>query len=373
MRTKTRLMQTVIPGRRAPRRMDNRTLNSRLSALAIRNRKATAVVVSALLYALGLAFFFSLPIPQIFILSVVPVLTTAWMYGLSGAAISTVAVTIVHVLLLLFSGGSPVAWLTVDGGGVGTLATLLISSLIGQISSLRTRLASEQKELIQTQDVTIFALAYEAELRDQATGKHLERTSAYVRILAEELARSQQYSDYLTKQYVSDLVRAAPLHDIGKVGIPDSILLKPDKLTAAEFLIMREHCELGAQVLRKADEQLEFQSFLRIAVQLVLSHHEKWDGTGYPAQLKSDRIPISGRIMAMADAYDALRSDRTYKNAIQHSRCVEIIVADSGSHFDPDVVDAFLRRQADFNRISTVLVDTTPQTGIPELEPVDGE
>jgi HD-GYP domain-containing protein (c-di-GMP phosphodiesterase class II) len=347
---------------------DHASVRNRISAIPSRDWRVTAVAISAIFYALALALFIEPPHYQMFILGTVPILAASWTYGFKGAVISTVLLTLYHVSLILVKGGSPIEWLTLGGGGLGTLATLLVSSLIGQNSSLRSGLARERKELTQTQDVTIFALAYEAELRDPATGRHLERTSEYVRLLGDELARNPKYSDYLTKAYVSDLVRAAPLHDIGKVGTPDSILLKPGKLDPVEVSIMREHCELGAGVLKKANERLGFQSFLRIAIQLIVSHHEKWDGTGYPSQLEGERIPVSGRIMALADVYDALRSERPYKSAIEHARCCEIIRADRGTHFDPDVVDAFLRKHTDFQRVSTALGDSNLATNIEELK-----
>jgi len=213
------------------------------------------------------------------------------------------------------------------------------------------------RELVETQDVTIFALAYQAELRDRQTGKHLERTSIYVRCLGEELARLPAYRAYLSPAYLADLVKSAPLHDIGKVGITDSILLKPGKLTAEERKEIERHCELGARVLRIAEEKLKFQSFLSIAIQLTLYHHEKWDGTGYPNGLGGDAIPISGRIMALADNYDALRTERPYKKAFPHEQSRTIIEGLRGTHFDPALVDAFLRREQEFRRISEELAD----------------
>jgi HD-GYP domain-containing protein (c-di-GMP phosphodiesterase class II) len=212
-------------------------------------------------------------------------------------------------------------------------------------------------ELVETQDVTIFALAYQAELRDRQTGKHLERTAVYVRVLADELARLPRYRAYLTPSYVADLVKSAPLHDIGKVGIPDSILLKPAKLTPEEMEEIRRHCEYGARILRNAEKKLRFQSFLSIAIQLTLFHHEKWDGSGYPNGVSGESIPLSGRIMALADNYDALRTERVYKTAITHEETRDMIAGLSGTHFDPLLVDAFLRQEGEFRRISEELAD----------------
>ena len=212
-------------------------------------------------------------------------------------------------------------------------------------------------ELAETQEVTILAMADQAELGDRQTGRHAERTATYVRVLAEELALLPSYRRYLTAAYVRDLVKSAPLHDIGKAGIADAILLKPDGLTEEEMQEIRRHCEYGARVLRGAEHRLKFPSFLRIAIALTLSHHEKWDGTGYPHGLRGDAIPVSGRIMALADTYDALRRVRPYRQAMSHEETRAAIMERRGTHFDPAVVDAFLRREDEFRRISEDLGD----------------
>jgi putative two-component system response regulator len=198
-------------------------------------------------------------------------------------------------------------------------------------------------------------LAYQAELRDLETGKHLERTAQYVRLLAEELAKLPKYRSYLTPVYIADLTKSAPLHDIGKVAIPDSILKKPGKLTPEEFEIIKQHCDYGTKVLVLAEGKLSFRSFLKIAIQIVSSHHEKWDGTGYPKGLKGDTIPLSGRIMALADVYDALRSDRCYKKSIPHEETYKIILQEKGTHFDPYIVDVFSGIEKKFNEISNAM------------------
>jgi HD-GYP domain-containing protein (c-di-GMP phosphodiesterase class II) len=243
-------------------------------------------------------------------------------------------------------------WLLVVGSGV----TIYLLLFVIFYRSYRTQKKTHD-ELIMTQDVTIFALAYQAELRDQETGKHLERTAVYVRLLGEELSRTPEYRSYLTPEFISDLSKAAPLHDIGKVGVPDSILLKPGKLTPEEFALMKKHCEFGSRVLEQAAAKLPFQTFLSIAIQLALTHHERWDGSGYPKGLKGIEIPISGRIMALADVYDALRSKRVYKEAFPHQRCVEIIAGGRESQFDPAVVRAFTSQEAIFDKVSKELSD----------------
>ena len=222
-------------------------------------------------------------------------------------------------------------------------------------SDMLASLKKEHREVVQTEGVTILALAYQAELRDLETGKHLERTAQYVRLLAEELSRLPKYRSYLTPVYIADLIKSAPLHDIGKVAIPDAILKKPGKLTPEEFEIIKTHCDYGTKVLILAEEKLSFRSFLKIAIQIVSSHHEKWNGTGYPKGLKGEAIPLSGRIMALADVYDALRSDRCYKKGVSHEEAVKIISQEKGSHFDPDIVDVFCSIKKKFEEISNAL------------------
>ena len=235
------------------------------------------------------------------------------------------------------------------------LGILLQSDILSSLKQQHNEVVQTNQQLLKTEGVTIFALAYQAELRDLETGKHLERTAHYVRLLAEELSRLPKYRTYLTPAYIADLTKSAPLHDIGKVAIPDSILKKPGKLTPAEFDVIKKHCEYGMKVLKLADEKLDFRSFLKIAIQVVGSHHEKWNGTGYPFGFKGDSIPLSGRIMALADVYDALRSDRCYKKACSHEETLMIISKEKGKHFDPDIVDVFSGIENKFNEISNVM------------------
>lgn len=213
------------------------------------------------------------------------------------------------------------------------------------------------KQLAQIEKTTIFALAYQAELRDKSTGQHLKRVSLYVKLLARGLSHEPHYKSYITDGYIEDIVKSAPLHDIGKVSVPDNILWKPGSLTQEEFEIIKKHCDSGALILKRAEEQLPFRSFLRVAISLVLSHHEKWNGSGYPQGLKGEEIPLAARIMALADVYDALRSERCYKKAFSHEKACEIIKADSGSHFDPEVVGVFLKYEHEFLKVSEKIAD----------------
>jgi putative two-component system response regulator len=207
------------------------------------------------------------------------------------------------------------------------------------------------------EDATARALARLAKRRDDETGWHLERVSRYCRLIAHGLSADGRCADELTDRFVQDLVRAAPLHDIGKVGIPDAILDKPGKLDAAEWEVMRTHPALGADALRALIESTPRPGFLRLAHDVALCHHERWDGGGYPRGLSGDAIPLSARIVALADVYDALTTRRPYKEPWPHARALELIASERGRHFDPDVVDAFMRRADEADQIRERFAD----------------
>lgn len=200
---------------------------------------------------------------------------------------------------------------------------------------------TEQVERIQ--QVTVFSLAKLAESRDTETGDHLERMRSYTRELALELRREGPYRNLITDGFIESLYRSSPLHDIGKVGIPDSILLKPGKLTPHEFDVMKSHTLIGGDTLRAAEREAGGDLFLAMGRDIAYFHHEKWDGSGYPHGVSEDTIPLSARIAAVADVYDALSSKRPYKDAFSHEKSVHIITEGRGTHFDPAVHDAFLR------------------------------
>jgi len=216
---------------------------------------------------------------------------------------------------------------------------------------LEVDLLESYKKLQNVRAATILGLAKLAEYRDKGTGLHLERIREYARILAEELANSPRYRRVVNQQYIEDIFQSSILHDIGKVGIPDAVLLKPDELTAEEFEIIKRHATLGGDAIKIIESQIEGRSFLYLGKEIAYHHHEKWDGSGYPNGLKSHDIPLSARIVALADVYDALTTKRFYKEAFTHERAMEIIVDMKGAHFDPDVVDAFLMHAEDFRRI----------------------
>jgi putative two-component system response regulator len=214
-------------------------------------------------------------------------------------------------------------------------------------------------EVMAIQDVTILAMASLAETRDNETGNHIRRTQNYVKALALQLQQHPRFSQYLTDQQIEILYKSAPLHDIGKVGIPDRILLKPGKFTPDEFEIMKTHAMLGYKAIAHAEQQLSTPvDFLSCAKEIALSHQEKWDGSGYPHALKGDEIPISARLMAVADVYDALISRRVYKEGMPHEKAVSIIRDGRGQHFDPDITDAFLAMHEEFYAIATRFGDS---------------
>jgi len=194
----------------------------------------------------------------------------------------------------------------------------------------------------------IFAMAKLAESSDNDTGKHLERVRTFCRLLSEKLSRHIRYKDQINPEFTEDIYHASPLHDIGKAAIPDHILIKRGKLTNEEFTIMQSHADHGARTLEAIQREFPDSTFLRMGIDISRHHHEKWDGSGYPHRLSGEEIPLSARIMAVADVYDALRSTRCYKPAYSHKYSSEIILQKSGSHFDPCVVNAFEELQDEF-------------------------
>ncbi len=214
-------------------------------------------------------------------------------------------------------------------------------------------LNSKSLEQESIQELTILSMSLLAELRDNETGTHIIRTKEYCNLLAIELKKKSEYRKYLTNKYMKALERSSPLHDIGKVGIPDSILFKPGKLTEEEFEIIKDHTVLGANVLLKAVELIKFDSYFSLGIQLVRHHHENWDGSGYPDGLSGNDIPLSARIMAVADVYDALRTKRSYKEAISHDDAVKHLIEQKYIKFDPEIIDVFIGIEAVFNKISS--------------------
>lgn len=207
------------------------------------------------------------------------------------------------------------------------------------------------EEVSASQMATIHALVKLSESRDDETGAHIVRTPQYCRLLSEKLWEMGMHRKEIDPGFIESITQASPLHDIGKVGIPDAVLLKPGKLTAEEFEIMKTHTTIGYHTLASTEKEYSGSAFIKIGKEIALCHHEKWDGSGYPKGLRGEEIPISARIMALADVYDALRSKRVYKEGYPHEKSLSIILQGRGSHFDPLLVDVFLENNCGFRDI----------------------
>ncbi|MBN9063090.1 MAG: HD domain-containing protein [Rhizobiales bacterium] len=218
-------------------------------------------------------------------------------------------------------------------------------------------LVAAKEEAIRAKDAIIMAMASLAETRDNDTGNHIRRTQRFVRALAEAARERGLFAEFLTPEMIELLYKSAPLHDIGKVGIPDMVLLKPGKLNDDEFAIMKTHAEIGRRAIAHAQKHLGSTPFLKVAQEIAHTHHERWDGAGYPRGLKGNEIPVAGRLMAIADVYDALVSTRVYKAGMAHDEAVGIIAQGAGAHFDPRLVDVFLAIAPAFDAIHRELAD----------------
>jgi len=219
------------------------------------------------------------------------------------------------------------------------------------------RVKERTRELAMVQEATIESMSSLTETRDPDTGGHIKRTQNYIRLLADYLRKQPRFIRFLDDEAIDLLCKSAPLHDIGKVGVSDRILLKPGKLTEQEFEEMKQHTVYGRDTILVAERKLGNTSFLRIAREIAYTHHERWDGSGYPEGLRGEQIPVPGRLMALVDTYDALTSKRVYKSQIPHEKAVQIIIEAKGTQFDPAVVDAFLEVKEDFRRIGLRYAD----------------
>jgi len=268
-----------------------------------------------------------------------------WRSGILPAGIALAVLWLLHLQLLGLARGARAthaAWRELHARAHEQQA---------RIQALEARLEGHGKALATAQQTTVFALTKLVEARDPSTGVHLERVRAYARLLATQLAQMPQHRDSIDAAFVRTIHVASPLHDIGKVGIADMILLKPDKLTAEETALMRRHATLGGRALRAIVRHGGDNPYLEMAYDVAMYHHERWDGSGYPFGIAGSHIPLPARIVALADVYDALTSKRCYKPAFSHAEARAYIVAEAGKHFDPDAVAAFLAREADFIRI----------------------
>jgi PAS domain S-box-containing protein len=232
-----------------------------------------------------------------------------------------------------------------------TLAYAIMERDLTERVRLEQKLQASFMQIKETQSAAILGFARLTEYRDMDTGKHLERIREYTRVLALGLAKLPKYADYITSDYIEDLCLSSVLHDVGKVGIEDALLLKPGKLDANEYEKIKLHATLGGEALRTVDQAIRRESFLTIGKEVAFYHHERWDGSGYPAGKRGEQIPLSARIVALADVYDALTSKRTYKEALPPDEAARIIMSERGTHFDPEIVDVFSRNLDTFRRI----------------------
>lgn len=228
---------------------------------------------------------------------------------------------------------------------------------IGEAAAIALTNQMRLRERNEARDATILALARLAENRDPETGAHLERVQTYCRLLSQTLGRLPKYVGVINRSFIETIVRSSPLHDIGKVGIPDSVLLKPGRLTPQEFEIMKRHAVIGGDTIKSIVNQGRTQDFLQMGMEIAYYHHEKYNGKGYPFGLAGDQIPLSARIVAVADVYDALTSKRVYKTAMPPDEAAIILRADAGKHFTPDVVEAFFSREQEFAQLAVSLAD----------------
>ncbi len=226
------------------------------------------------------------------------------------------------------------------------------------VQDLELRVQEQVKEISDSQLATIFALAKLAESRDDETGKHLDRVRSFCYLLAQKAHERHHYPAELTESFTKIIYQASPLHDIGKVGIPDRILLKPGKLTPPEFEIMKQHSQIGAETLQAVSNQYPHNPIVNMGIKIARSHHERWDGNGYPDGLAGEDIPLPARIMTVADIYDALRSRRIYKPAFSHADSCEIILNSRGSQLDPLLVDIFYEIQAELEAVFDRMKDS---------------
>jgi hypothetical protein len=251
--------------------------------------------------------------------------------------------------------------------------------LDGDRQSAQAEALRQTYELVRTRDAIIVGLAKLAESRDSETGDHLERMAAYSTILAGALAGHPKFRDQITPTFIRLIGSSSVLHDIGKVGVPDSILLKQGPLTESERALMQQHSSIGGRCLREIERRMGTSSYLQMAREIALRHHERWDGSGYPDGLASEEIPLAARIVALADVYDALSTRRSYKEPFPHEKCVAIIREERGRQFDPDIVDVWLTIEEQCRKIaeryapSCAGTESDPQTGGSQEELVAAE
>ena len=235
------------------------------------------------------------------------------------------------------------------------------TQIFAQNTKLEELVRRRMAEIVETRDLVVFALAKLSESRDPETGEHLERIQRYSQILTQQLANQGQYTDEVNKQFIENLYRSSPLHDIGKVGIPDAILLKPGRLSASEFEILKQHTIIGEGAIETAARHGSSGGFLEMGANIARSHHERFDGSGYPDGLSGQDIPLSARIVALADVYDALTSVRVYKSALEPEVAKVMVEKESGKHFEPAIVDAFCAGWNNFLNVRGLVDSNRPE------------
>ncbi|MGR9108916.1 MAG: HD-GYP domain-containing protein, partial [Gammaproteobacteria bacterium] len=246
---------------------------------------------------------------------------------------------------------------------LSVVVLISVQLMLSLLKYAREKLHSEEnlRQVMASQEATIEGFCAMSEYRDPETGAHIKRTQNYVKALAECLRTHPRFKHCLNDHTIEMMYKTAPLHDVGKIGVPDYILLKPGALSEEEFEIMKKHTEYGAQVFELIQKRVGENDFLRIAIEIILGHQEKWDGSGYPRGLSGDNIPVSARLMALADVYDALISRRVYKPPFPHYQAVKMIVEGKGKHFDPDIVEAFLEIEEQFKQCALRFLDDDEQ------------
>ena len=250
-------------------------------------------------------------------------------------------------IIMITSKGSTDSLVTGISAGADDYLT---KPFIKEVLAVRL-LAAERLINFESRDIVIFTMAKLAEARDPETGNHLERIRYYSRSLAETLSSYPQTKEEVNQLFIDNIFLTSPLHDIGKIGIPDFVLLKPGQFDDKEFEIMKQHCHLGYEALNNALVKYPMADYLKMSADIALSHHERYDGTGYPNNLKGDQIPLAARIVSLADVYDALISKRIYKSALPHDLAKSIICVERGKQFDPMIIDAFLESETQFIEI----------------------
>ncbi len=282
------------------------------------------------------------------------------MFVVAGGAYPAVVGSLLLICTLILFGVLPFAragLFVSPAAPVVVVVTLFVMFFMARFAIEKRRAYVWLKQLENTRQVTIESMASVAETRDPETGAHIKRTQHYVKAVAQQLKRSGEYPNILTKEYIDLLFISAPLHDIGKVGVPDHILLKPGKLTPPELEVMKQHAEFGRKIIFSSAQRIEGDNFLIVAGEIAATHHEKWDGTGYPLGLAGQDIPLSGRIMAVADIYDALISRRCYKEPFPHEVATNLMREARGTIFDPVVLDAFFSIEVTIKEIAAQYSD----------------